>query len=303
MKKNNYIEEDLINHDLTKNFEKLKDRVTCSICSGLLNSSLLCQSCRNPYCKSCIEDLTKCPNCRIENFKKVNPDINLTLLLELIVLTCPNCKENKSLDQYPTHMKKCSIINCPLCKKCKIDDNELKLKDLEAETKTKFINQNKEFLETNYCNKSSLESDILKLKQTADSHLRTIAIKEDLISKITTEYKNQNQSLTSLLVKYNLIEKKNNSINLKHDEVLKNYKSDIQIHLSKNNELIINQTKLESDNNSLKQQNKSLEKDCIEHKEKMELMKIEVENIKKEYHVMKLHLKVNFLKRIIVYQQ
>ena len=60
---NNFIDESLVNHDLTKNFEKLKGRLICSICDGLLNSSLIWDRCRNPFYRNCIENESKCPIC------------------------------------------------------------------------------------------------------------------------------------------------------------------------------------------------------------------------------------------------
>ena len=87
-------ENDIINKN---EFEKIEDKIICSICNGIIFEPVNCISCKNCFCNSCIEQWNKknktcpfkCENFKIEKCEKMNN------LLSILIFKCKNGCDKK----------------------------------------------------------------------------------------------------------------------------------------------------------------------------------------------------------------
>ena len=90
-----------------------KDNFNCTICFGLVNNPLICDTCENIYCNKCITitSFNICPyKCVASKFRKISR--LLLLNMEKIQLKCEICKHNCNLLEYHEHRKECRKTDC-----------------------------------------------------------------------------------------------------------------------------------------------------------------------------------------------
>ena len=107
----------------TSFYESVKDIITCHICSGIMINPRECNSCKNSFCKRCIDDWKyhndSCPyKCDEKEFKESSRP--LKNLLEKLTFNCVACNKIDKDTSYKAiliHIKSCDKIkvNCPTC--------------------------------------------------------------------------------------------------------------------------------------------------------------------------------------------
>ena len=110
-------ESSVINKEVLEQFNST-ELLTCSICLGLLNDPVMCESCQNSFCRNCIDSWLErnntCPmKCKKISFIEVNR--TLKTLLEMVLIQCA-CGTKVSLLKYPDHKVECMTITCFNCK-------------------------------------------------------------------------------------------------------------------------------------------------------------------------------------------
>jgi len=123
------ISEDLV---INKSFyEPLASDLSCTICTGILASPVICSQCESPFCSTCILEWTKKNNqCIMKcggTFKPKSIPRMIKNIMEKVMLRCPNtnCKEQISMIKYPSHIILCSKLIIGL------DDYDKIIADLE----------------------------------------------------------------------------------------------------------------------------------------------------------------------------
>ena len=123
-------------------YEQLKDQLSCTICSRLLEDPLMCSVCETPFCGKCINDwLARDKSCplRCENSQVRELNRSLKKILDGLKLKCKyNCEV--SLLSYNSHVKSCEEskkeVPCWNCGK-KGPHEDLKVKSGEEYEKLK----------------------------------------------------------------------------------------------------------------------------------------------------------------------
>lgn len=138
----NYISEDLI--DNTDYYKQLceSEMLLCSICLGLLNDPIMCETCQNSFCRKCLDDWEKkhlsCPfKCEEKKFVPISRSLR-TLLDGLIIKCDCGCGQKISLLKFPQHREQNKKIECFNCGtkmlrrdlKIPISKNEIKKSEL-----------------------------------------------------------------------------------------------------------------------------------------------------------------------------
>ena len=104
-----------------------EDNFTCPIHYGILIEPCECLTCKNNFCKKCINDCikkqNKCPLCTASPFS-YRENISLNRILNDIKFICQNCgKSFKTEDEYNSHIEIC-IIEKYVCIICEKEFNE-----------------------------------------------------------------------------------------------------------------------------------------------------------------------------------
>jgi hypothetical protein len=104
-----------------------EDNFTCPIHYGILIEPCECVSCKNNFCKKCINDCIKkkdkCPLCSTSPFE-YKENISLKRILNDIKFICQNCGQSfKNEDEYNSHSEIC-IIEKYVCIICEKEFNE-----------------------------------------------------------------------------------------------------------------------------------------------------------------------------------
>ena len=143
-----------------------EDNFTCPIHYGILNEPCECESCKNNFCKKCINDFikkqNKCPLCKASPFS-YRENTSLKRILNEIKFICQNCgKSFKTEDEYSSHIEIC-IIEKYVCIICEKEFNENYFFDHIIKTH---------------------KSDIISLMN-----------KNSMINKVNEEYNNKEESI------------------------------------------------------------------------------------------------------------
>ena len=126
-----FIDESMIKN--IKDYNQIKDEITCEICQGILIRPKQCISCETNYCEKCINNWlsrnNSCPK-RCSEFSIKESSKLMKKLLDKLVIQCKLCKNNFNYETFVfKHFEKCAeerkMIKCPFCPNCKIKFKEL----------------------------------------------------------------------------------------------------------------------------------------------------------------------------------
>ena len=126
-----FIDEQMIKN--IKDYNSIKDEITCEICQGILIKPKQCISCETNFCEKCINKwLTKNNSCpkRCSEFKLKECSKLMKKLLEKLIIQCNLCKNEFNYETFVyKHFEKCAeerkMVKCPFCPNCKIKFKEL----------------------------------------------------------------------------------------------------------------------------------------------------------------------------------
>ncbi|CAG5090902.1 Oidioi.mRNA.OKI2018_I69.PAR.g12759.t1.cds [Oikopleura dioica] len=99
--------------------EKLKRRITCPVCTFILEDPVSLFCCGGHVCSECYEDVSTCPRCRKANFKAIKGRLMMDVL-STIKLICPNsaCRTSLLYDNFQEHKKNCFALRDERCPEC-----------------------------------------------------------------------------------------------------------------------------------------------------------------------------------------
>jgi len=204
--KEHFIDESLVINKTY--FDTLKSQLTCLICSGLLNTPLICSTCEIAYCQKCINIwIATNESCPMRCPKFIIKDISRLMknLMENTLLKCKfGCEV--SLLNYPEHIVICENLHKDdiICNKCGKSSQVLGLKHKNSLLMKENINMKIETLNLNL----RCEEEILRSKL-------------ELKIKKVEEYNRVKKELDDIIVEYNFTQ-------LKTLEVMKTIKLQIE---------------------------------------------------------------------------
>ena len=80
----------------------------CSVCSDVVENSVVCVKCHNFICAKHLNQLTKCPFCRAEPFV-VQDDHSTRRFVEQLLVACSHCNKKVLMGGLKSHQKDCSL--------------------------------------------------------------------------------------------------------------------------------------------------------------------------------------------------
>ena len=236
----NFIDESLV---IDKSYyEKIKEEITCIICHGLLNNPVMCDNCETHFCLLCIDywkrTLRGCPKKCPKPLVVKKMVRSFKNLVDKVLLRCPACKESISLMNYPEHIKPCTEINsyidCPFCKSCRLNKQEMLLED----------NTENDLIGTIIMYKNKIEKSYEEYKTSSDKYKTKLMEK---IKKLEQELKDTKFTFTE---EFKLLKAENEKyIKDAHDKTMEN------INLMKEVEIVNSESKLRN-----QEKKKSIEK-------------------------------------------